>query len=1144
VKAMKMHRLISLILAFAMLFSMIYVSAEENADNIAHVKFGKEVIKTNISDVAMGWTNIPNIAERDGVEAWGMYPSKGINSAAIYVDLEDKFAHNVSDGSVYEIQVTYYSQGNGYFQLFYDAQRNPKRHHPDITFIGDELKWKTKTFMLDDAYFGNRLIEQYYGTTHVRENPKWDFNLIIRARNDQDASPSDVLISEIKVIKHEKANPVTFYSSIEESGSAFPWYQKEKLITNHFENTTDEAVEATVTYTAVTTSGFKVWEKQETLSLEPHEKKDVNVNIETDYCDMYNYFVDIKSEKNNINSHFQGYDFAILKTDPNGIKNEEYYFATHFYGGDWWSNPCEDPEKAVQVLAKGNNGGIRAGVLVTDMIMGTSPTYSRTGPVGWPERYDEINNYLRKYGLKQVSLLNGTRNDCIALTDAEWEEWEKYLDIVVDKVDDITSYYEIWNEPQLTVAWNGQTYKQYVEFNNRTYEMLKERSDVPVAVIGTCALMDPSSYKFTDEVLSYGIAQYGDALTLHPYTTTAPEIQDINGLMKWYIDRFEEEKGMEVPVISTEAGYPVHKDYATTRKQQADWDTRAAIMMKGDEMHDIFTKYSFERTGIDGTYTSATFGAVSMGTKYSYDKYGNYYVPYETYVASTALNYLLADSEGKGRLVEDDNKYIYKIKSNKFGKDILPMWTIRDNELVTLNLGAKDIEYYDINGNLTPLHSEDGKYTFLLTEKPFYIMGDFASNITIEEADKTTYSHLSGKMVYGDTFALTVDNGIPGCKAELMLPEGFSVTESKKMGATAERVKVLAGKTYDERMFMNLTVKDSAGNNVSHVEFPVEFYSVSYQSDISGLDAYEDSLKKWYCDVNVENYSTSKALNGILTIKSLGGKLVNQKYNLGCIPKSSTGVVSLELPEIDRFGKYALEYSIASSDGVKYDFTSTLNMFTALKEKGSVKVDGVIDETEWEKDTALICDDKNAVYNLKAWDWTGPEDKSASTYIKWDEEYFYVAAEVTDDKFYQPEPSASAYKGDNIQIGIYIDDGRHVPFGTAGTTFEELGLALVGDKPEVYRYMSREGKTQTGLINQNAELVAKQDGTKTVYEFKISWKELLGEDYVPKVGDEIGFSILFNENDGDGRKGWVEFASGIGKSKDANQFAYIKLSDY
>ena len=37
----------------------------------------------------------------------------------------------------------------------------------------------------------------------------------------------------------------------------------------------------------------------------------------------------------------------------------------------------------------------------------------------------------------------------------------------------------------------------------------------------------------------------------------------------------------------------------------------------------------------------------------------------------------------------------------------------------------------------------------------------------------------------------------------------------------------------------------------------------------------------------------------------------------------------------------------------------------------------------------------------------------------------------------------------------------------------------------------------------------------------------------------MGFSVLINDNDGSGRRGWMECGSGIGKSKDANLFVTI-----
>ena len=45
----------------------------------------------------------------------------------------------------------------------------------------------------------------------------------------------------------------------------------------------------------------------------------------------------------------------------------------------------------------------------------------------------------------------------------------------------------------------------------------------------------------------------------------------------------------------------------------------------------------------------------------------------------------------------------------------------------------------------------------------------------------------------------------------------------------------------------------------------------------------------------------------------------------------------------------------------------------------------------------------------------------------------------------------------------------------------------------------------------------------------------------PKLGDKLGFSFLVNDNDGNGRRGWIEYASGIGESKNTTLFTYLKL---
>lgn len=42
-------------------------------------------------------------------------------------------------------------------------------------------------------------------------------------------------------------------------------------------------------------------------------------------------------------------------------------------------------------------------------------------------------------------------------------------------------------------------------------------------------------------------------------------------------------------------------------------------------------------------------------------------------------------------------------------------------------------------------------------------------------------------------------------------------------------------------------------------------------------------------------------------------------------------------------------------------------------------------------------------------------------------------------------------------------------------------------------------------------------------------------------GLKLKFSLLLNDNDGSGRRGWLEYNSGIGASKDSNLFGDLFL---
>ena len=71
-----------------------------------------------------------------------------------------------------------------------------------------------------------------------------------------------------------------------------------------------------------------------------------------------------------------------------------------------------------------------------------------------------------------------------------------------------------------------------------------------------------------------------------------------------------------------------------------------------------------------------------------------------------------------------------------------------------------------------------------------------------------------------------------------------------------------------------------------------------------------------------------------------------------------------------------------------------------------------------------------------------------------------------------------------------------------------------------------------------------RDGDDLTYELKCKWSELFGNDYKPELGSVLGFSAVINDNDGGGRRGWMEYGSGIGMYKDVNEFVLMPMLDF
>lgn len=164
------------------------------------------------------------------------------------------------------------------------------------------------------------------------------------------------------------------------------------------------------------------------------------------------------------------------------------------------------------------------------------------------------------------------------------------------------------------------------------------------------------------------------------------------------------------------------------------------------------------------------------------------------------------------------------------------------------------------------------------------------------------------------------------------------------------------------------------------------------------------------------------------------------------------------------------------------------------------------------------------------------EDLSGRVNIMWDNENLYLASVVQDDIFGETEERPGmVWANDSLQIALKCD------MTTEMYAFNELTISKLKGETIIYRNKS-EGTATLGLVtNFKGKTVRDEMKKTTTYEVAIPWTELTTSDFKINPEFSIAFSMLINDNDGKGRRGWIELTPGIGYEKDPSLFTNIKL---
>ncbi len=167
-------------------------------------------------------------------------------------------------------------------------------------------------------------------------------------------------------------------------------------------------------------------------------------------------------------------------------------------------------------------------------------------------------------------------------------------------------------------------------------------------------------------------------------------------------------------------------------------------------------------------------------------------------------------------------------------------------------------------------------------------------------------------------------------------------------------------------------------------------------------------------------------------------------------------------------------------------------------------------------------------------DYGGKNDLSATFRAAWDFSYLYLGFNVSDNT-HHIVAGKRLWKGDSIQVAF--DPLRNRTGGGFDENVYEYGFGCRGNGIE--RWAWQLGAKMCGSIN-DIKIAAKPTTYGLVCEIAFPWETLTP--LTPSPGRAFGFTFLVNDNDGSGRRGWIEWTPGIGSCKDPASYGTMLLA--
>lgn len=1111
-------QIIALFMAVIMLIPQIYVSADTE-DVFAYAEFSR-VSETRLMEVSLENKKEPTVVEKYERAGWSLSGASSGDST-INIFLDESYT-NSSDDYVYEVEIDYLYDGLMNFVVAYNSKRLRNTYLGDVQTSAGEMEvlspvseWRTAKFKIYDANFNDK---KEFPDIKISTNWKYDQHGITKDTDTPYGTKypayyldtlifntiDPAIIGGVRIKKTGKTNPFSGdIKTARVSNSLFD--TEEAKFDILLENKGNRNYDLNAKYEVIDKDENIYATIEETISIGANEEKELSVKFDkmiygtnmfraTYSCDGVEFVKEVPFSYNK---------------DASKRKNLKYGTNVHFSGNDrYYANQ----ESAVELIDKAGYGTVRDIMRIPFFRTGVFGEFKEHAP-----SMDFINKFVEK-GIDVLPIIHDS--DTGKVVDPNLIEEMRLFSGWNAEIAESANSYAVEAPNEYHWIYPTVNAEEYVGLIKPMYEGIKEKAPELKFMGMNAAGLNIQTFK---EIFELGGLDYMDGVSYHPYhQSRSPETgsvftrgKSVTELMASYTDEPKEN-------WVTEIGWPIWLGNPITEEESAAYFARTILGNEGLKTFDRIYHYQFADSGYNRKNKEHYFGIVK-------NDYAD--IPHEAYLCYPAVcmaNYMVYDTEFvgdiTGRAEENAENYVYRFKRNNSdgkGKDMIAAWTVHARYEQGIDLGTDKVYLYDMYGNETELYGIDGKFSFMLTETPIYIVGDFnsfKSCVPPIKVDDHTFNGAINDMVTHTISASSIN----GAKIVNEGKDFFEVVSSADFenGSGSVQIKTPSNQFFGERFDYRI---EKDGKTYYRGSIKIDM-SDTVTMDVTNSLSSNTSSNRWRLDISLTNNRNSADLNGVIKVNSPTSyaKYISD-IKVSDVKPRETRIYTVFLPKVvsKEMQKFSMTLNMDNGEVKKFD--KSLFFTPVPRTENKPVIDGIYAKGEYDSDAwfdILPGDGNESVYIIsKEEPYMGADDLSAKASMVYDDENLYVFVEMTDDIHFNDQLAPMVWDGDGIQLGIADE-------GTMSGTYNELSIGKCAEGDVIYRHGTNNTKS-VGLV-ENCEIKIVREGNKTRYEMRLPWEEILKNPDKVKAGYKPRFALLLNEDDGPVRSLYIEYSQELG----------------